>query len=229
MAVTGQPSREFQDRALAPPRRMPRLIEKLPEEGGRCIEAGGLPLRPDSVPLRTEGRQGAEAPAGIVRPAPLPGPGKDARKWDRLAWAGMQSEKGSSQPQPASGRTTPAGCQRNAEFSLTAEAAPERSLPGLRVPPAMPPAGHAGRQPQPPSGHKRERGQGIRPKGYPHRLTTGAHLHPPPRKRRRRIQRTDHHYHSLQARAIRDKRIYVLGMPEIRYGLSNYPKTVTSQ
>ena len=31
VAVTVQLSREFQDRALAPPRRMPRLIEKLPE------------------------------------------------------------------------------------------------------------------------------------------------------------------------------------------------------
>jgi len=41
VAVTVQLSREFQDRALAPPRRMPGLIEKLPSRVKKGLQTMG--------------------------------------------------------------------------------------------------------------------------------------------------------------------------------------------
>ena len=77
------------DLAVAPLRRV--------EEGGRAVEVGGLPLRPDAVPRGPEGRQGAKAPAGDIRPAPVPAPGETARQRDGLARAGVQGHEGSAQ------------------------------------------------------------------------------------------------------------------------------------
>ena len=42
-----------------------------------------------------------------------------------------------------------------------------------------------------------------------------AHTFRPRRKGKRQVQRTHRHYHALQALAIRDKRIYVFGTPEL--------------
>ncbi len=46
-------------------------------------------------------------------------------------------------------------------------------------------------------------------------VTQLAHTFRPRRKGKRAKQETKHHYHALQALAIRDKRIYVLGKPEL--------------
>src|SRR3712207_7417719 len=55
------------------------------EEGGRPVEAGGLPLRPGAVPRGAAGPQGAETPAGSASPATLPRAGEAARQRGRLA------------------------------------------------------------------------------------------------------------------------------------------------
>ncbi len=46
-------------------------------------------------------------------------------------------------------------------------------------------------------------------------VTQLAHTFRPRRKGKRVAQATNHHYHALQALAIRDKRIYVFGTPEL--------------
>jgi len=46
-------------------------------------------------------------------------------------------------------------------------------------------------------------------------VTQLAHTFRPQRKGKRRVQKTQRHYHALQALAVRDKRIYVFGTPEI--------------
>jgi predicted RecB family nuclease len=46
-------------------------------------------------------------------------------------------------------------------------------------------------------------------------LTQLAHTFRPRRKGKRAVRKTDHRYHALQALAIRDKRIYVFGTPEL--------------
>lgn len=56
-------------------------------------------------------------------------------------------------------------------------------------------------------------------KGYARKgiltLTQLAHTFRPRRKGKRAVRRTSHRYHALQALAIRDKRIYLLGTPEL--------------
>src|SRR5262249_45111353 len=47
-------------------------------------------------------------------------------------------------------------------------------------------------------------------------LTQLAHTFRPRRKGKRVVRKTHHRYHALQALAIRDKRIYVFGTPELR-------------
>src|SRR5262249_33687332 len=42
-----------------------------------------------------------------------------------------------------------------------------------------------------------------------------AHTFRPRRKGKRQVQRTYHHYHALQALAVRDKKIYVFGTPKL--------------
>ena len=59
------------------------------KRGGWAVEAGGLPLRPDALPRRAKGRQGAEAPAGAIRFAPIPGPREAARQRGSVARAGV--------------------------------------------------------------------------------------------------------------------------------------------
>jgi predicted RecB family nuclease len=49
-------------------------------------------------------------------------------------------------------------------------------------------------------------------------LTQLAHTFRPRRKGRRSDRRSSHRYHALQALAIRDKRVYVLGVPEVAAG-----------
>jgi predicted RecB family nuclease len=46
-------------------------------------------------------------------------------------------------------------------------------------------------------------------------LTQLAHTFRPRRKGKRTVQKTQHRYHALQALAVRDKRIYVFGTPEL--------------
>ena len=74
------------------------LSVRRPEAGGRAVKAGGFPVRPDAVPRRTEGRQGTEASAGDIRPAPLPDSGEVACLRVSLARTGMQDHEGSAQP-----------------------------------------------------------------------------------------------------------------------------------
>ena len=82
-------------RAERHPGRRPAIAQlRRAEAGGRAVEAGGLPLRPDAVPRGTEGRQGAAAPAGAVRPAPISAARADAFQWDHLAWQGVQDHEG---------------------------------------------------------------------------------------------------------------------------------------
>jgi predicted RecB family nuclease len=47
-------------------------------------------------------------------------------------------------------------------------------------------------------------------------LTQLAHTFRPRRKGKRAVRKTNHRYHALQALAIRDKRIYVFGTPELK-------------
>jgi predicted RecB family nuclease len=47
-------------------------------------------------------------------------------------------------------------------------------------------------------------------------LTQLAHTFRPRRKGKRQVRRAHHRYHALQALAVRDKRIYVFGTPELR-------------
>jgi predicted RecB family nuclease len=49
-------------------------------------------------------------------------------------------------------------------------------------------------------------------------LTQLAHTFRPRRKGKRQVRRTHHRYHALQALAVRDKRIYVFGTPEVPDG-----------
>src|SRR6266852_5438512 len=49
-------------------------------------------------------------------------------------------------------------------------------------------------------------------------LTQLAHTFRPRRKGRRSNRRSSHRYHALQALAIRDKRVYVMGAPEVPNG-----------
>jgi predicted RecB family nuclease len=49
-------------------------------------------------------------------------------------------------------------------------------------------------------------------------LTQLAHTFRPRRKGKRQVRRAGHRYHALQALAIRDKRVYVLGTPEVPDG-----------
>ena len=112
--------------------------------------------------------------------SPLPAPGADARQRDRLARAGVPGHEGPAEPRPAEGRATPPGAATVAGKPESPATGPERPLPGVRVPPAVPRAGRAGGQPQPAARAGGEGGQGLRPQGHPHADPTGPHVPPPP-------------------------------------------------
>src|SRR5262249_4813411 len=108
------------------------------EASGWAVEAGGLLLRPDALPRGAESRRRAEALAGTLRPASVPGTGKAPRLRGSLARTGMQGHNASSQPACAEDRMSPSGSQGYGQCRVAAQADAERPLPGLRVPAAMP-------------------------------------------------------------------------------------------
>ena len=68
-------------------------------------------------------------------------------------------------------------------------------------------------RPQPAAGHGREGDQQVRPQGHLHGHATVLHV-PPQEEGQASDQRKQPHQHALQALAIREKKIHILGTPE---------------
>ena len=148
----------------------PFVLDALFEDDLFCLKIDGLKKVPGPsrlgafhyVPVLFHGgekvRREQTAPAGTAWPAAGRRAGAGPITWSRLARQGVPQLAGRSEAWPgrAVAAATAADSGRRA-----AEADPERPLPGLRVPAAVPRAGGEGGQPQPAAGTWARRRSGV--------------------------------------------------------------------
>ena len=114
------------------------------------------------------------------------------------------------------GQTGPADLARNRGGTgdrHAAETVAEPPLPGLRVPPAMSRGGDGERRPEFAAGHGREGDRQVRADGASSPSPSSPAPSGPRKKHKTSNQKGQPHHHALQALAIREKKVYVLGTP----------------